>query len=66
MQWKSDVSMRLTKSEGGRRVTPSFSGVVEGRRSGWWKWASGPGSWDPGMWMMMRLKSARLRSQCAW
>ena len=28
------MSMRLTKSDGGRRVTPSFSGVVEGRRSG--------------------------------
>ena len=33
-QWERDVSMRLTKSEGERRVTPLFSGVVEGRRSG--------------------------------
>ena len=41
MQWESDVSMRLTKSEGGRRVTPSFSGVVKvGIRA--WKL----GSWN--------------------
>ena len=26
--------MRLTKSDGGRRVTPSFSGVVEGEGQG--------------------------------
>ena len=29
------MSMRLMKSEGGRRVTPLFSRVVEGRRLGW-------------------------------
>ena len=28
------MSMRLTKDEEGRRMTPSFSGVVGGRRSG--------------------------------
>ena len=32
--WEREVSMRLMKSEGGRRVTPLFSGVIEGRRSG--------------------------------
>ena len=40
------MSMRLTKSEGERRVTPSFSGVVEGRRSGWQERTLGPASWD--------------------
>ena len=34
--------MRLTKRDGGRRVTPSFSGVVEGSRSGHQESASGP------------------------
>ena len=32
--WERDVSMRLTKREGGRRVTPSFSKVAEGSKSG--------------------------------
>ena len=57
--------MKLTKSEGGRRVTPSFSGVVEGRRLGRWKRVSGPASWDPRIWIIVRLKSARSRSQHA-
>ena len=35
--------MRLTKSEGGRRVTPSFLGVVEGRRLEQQERASGHG-----------------------
>ena len=48
MWWEREVSMGLMKSEGGRRVTPSFSGVVEERRSGWQERASGPASWDPG------------------
>ena len=34
MHWERDVSIRSTKREGERRVTPSFSGVVEGSRSG--------------------------------
>ena len=34
--------MRLTKREGGRRVTPSFSEVAEGSKSGWQERASGP------------------------
>ena len=42
MQWKRDMSMRLMKREGRRRVTPSFSGVVEGSRSGQQERASGP------------------------
>ena len=33
--------MRLTKRNEGRRVTPSFSGVVEGSRSGRRERASG-------------------------
>ena len=66
MQWDRDMLMRLTKSEGGRRVTPSFSGVEEGRRSGQQERASGPASWDPGTWIIVRLKSARSRSQHAW
>ena len=28
------MSMKLMKSKGGRRVTPLFSGVAEGSRSG--------------------------------
>ena len=58
--------MRLMKNKGGRRVTPSFSGVVEERRSGWQERALGPASWDLGTWIMVRLKSARSRSQQAW
>ena len=58
--------MRLMKSEGGRRVTPLFSGVVEGRRSGRRERASGPASRDPGTWIIVRSKSARSRSQQAW
>ena len=58
--------MRLMKSEGGRGVTPSFSGVVEGRRSGWRERALDLASWDPEMWIMVRSKSARSRSQWAW
>ena len=65
-QWERKVSMKLIKSEGGRRVTPSFSGVVEGSRSGWREGASGPASWNTGMWIMVRSKSARSRSQQAW
>ena len=42
--WEREVSMRLMKSEGGRRVTPLFSGVIEGRRSGQRDRASGPAS----------------------
>ena len=34
--------MRLTKRDGGRRVTPSFSSVVEGSRSGHRERALGP------------------------
>ena len=34
--------MRLMKRDGGRRVTPSFSGIVEGSRSGRRERASGP------------------------
>ena len=60
------MSMRLTKREGGRRVTPSFSGVVEGSKSGRQERASGPASWDPGTWIIVRLKSTRSRSQQAW
>ena len=41
--------MRLMKSEGGRRVTPLFSGIVEGSRSGRQERASGPARCDPGM-----------------
>ena len=66
IQWERDMSIRLTKSEGERRVTPSFSRVVEGRRSGWQERASGPASWDPGTWIIMRSKSTRSRSQQAW
>ena len=55
--------MRLIKSKGKRRVTPSFSGVVEERRSGWQDKALGPASWKPGTWIMVRSKSARSRSQ---
>ena len=58
--------MRLMKSEGGRRVIPLFSGVVKGRMSGQQERASGPASWDPGTWIMVRSKSARPRSQWAW
>ena len=54
--------MRLMKSEEERRVTSSFSGVVEGRRSGWQERASGPASRDSGTWIMVRLKSTRSRS----
>ena len=57
--------MRLTKREGGRRVTPLFSGVVEGRRLGWQERASGPASWDSGTCIIVGSKSARSRSQCA-
>ena len=32
--WEREVLMRLTKREGGRRVTPSFSDIVEGSKSG--------------------------------
>ena len=42
MRWERDVSMRLTKREGGRRVTPSFSSVVEGSKSGQQERVSGP------------------------
>ena len=42
MQWERKVLMRLTKRDGGRRVTPSFSGVVEKSRSGQQERASGP------------------------
>ena len=34
MRWEREVLMRLMKRDGGRRVTPSFSGVVEGSRLG--------------------------------
>ena len=39
--------MRLMKREGGRRVTPLFSGVAEGSRLGRRERASGPVRWDP-------------------
>ena len=42
MRCKREVSMRLTKRDGGRRVTPLFSGVVKGSRSGCRERASGP------------------------
>ena len=58
--------MRLTKREGGRRVTPSFSEVAEGSKSGQRERASGPAGWDLGTWIVVRSKSARLRSQRAW
>ena len=32
--WKNEVSMRLIKSKGERRVSPLFSEMAEGRRSG--------------------------------
>ena len=48
MWWESDMLMRLTKSEGEKRVTPLFSGVVDRRRLEWQERASGPASWDPG------------------
>ena len=48
MQWERDVSMRLMKREGGRRVTSLFSGIVGGSRSGQRERASGPARWDPG------------------
>ena len=57
--------MRLMKSEGGRRVTPLFSRVVERSGSRWQKRALGPASWNPGMWIMVRSKSTRSRSQWA-
>ena len=62
-RWEREVSMRLMKSEGGRRVIPSFSEVVEGSRSGRQERVLGHASWDPGTWIMVRLKSARSRSQ---
>ena len=65
-QWEREVLMRLMKGEGGRRVTPLFSRVVKGRRSGQQERVSGPASWDPGTWIMVRLKSTRSRSQQAW
>ena len=34
IQWEREVSMRLTKKEDGRRMTPLFSGVVEGSKLG--------------------------------
>ena len=65
MRCEIDMLMRLTKSEGGRRITSLFSGVAEGRRLGWWKRASGPASWDSGTCIIVGSKSARSRSQCA-
>ena len=58
--------MRLTKSKGERRVTLSFSRVVEESRSGQQERVLGPASWDPRTWIIVRLKSARSRSQWAW
>ena len=58
--------MRLMKSEGERMVTPSFSGVIEERRSGRRESVSGPASRNLGTWIMVRLKSTRSRSQWAW
>ena len=57
--------MRLTKREGGRRVTPSFSGVAKGSKSGRRERVSGPVSWDPGTWIIVRSKSTKSRSQQA-
>ena len=59
------MSVRLIKSEGGRRITPLFSEVEERRRSGQQEQASGPARWDPGTWIIVRLKFTRSRSQCA-
>ena len=42
MQWERKVSMRLMKRDGERRVTPSFSDVAEGSRSGQRERALGP------------------------
>ena len=58
--------MRLTKREGGSRVTPSSSMEDGGRRSGKWEKASGPASSLPGTWSILRSKSERSRSQHAW
>ena len=60
---KREVSMRLTKRESGKRVTDELSSSLAGRRSGWWESVSGAERSFPGMWIILRSKSARSRSQ---
>src|SRR6266576_2841094 len=59
------TSMTLTKREGGRRVTPSFSSSCDGKRSGRRERASGPERSFPGTWIILRSKSLRSKSQRA-
>ena len=66
MRWERAVSMRLTKREGGRRVTSVLSESSAGRRSGRRERASGPARSFPGTWTIFRSKSARSMSQCTW
>ena len=57
--------MRLTKREGGRRVTSVLSESSAGRRSGRWDRASGPARSFLGTWIILRSKSVRSMSQRA-
>ena len=60
------VSIKLTKRDGGRRVTLVLSESSAGRRSGRRERASGPARSFPGTWTILRSKSARSMSQRAW
>ena len=57
--------MRVTNTEGGRRVTSSLSSSVFGIRSGHLDRASGVLSSFPGTWINFRSKSARSNSHQA-
>ena len=57
--------MTLMKRDRGSRVTLALSASSEGRRSGQRERASGPASSFPGMWIILRSKSARSMSHCA-
>ena len=52
--WERVVSMRLTNSDGGSKVTPSLSVSSDGRRSGRQERTSGLARSLPGTWTILR------------
>ena len=65
MCWDKAVSIRLTKREGGSKVTPVLSSLSVGRRSGRRERVSGLASSLPGTWIILRSKSVRSISHSA-
>ena len=65
MHWDKAVSIRLTKREGGSKVTLVLSSLLVGVRSGWRERVSGPASSLPGTWIILRSKLVRSISHSA-